>query len=545
MAEEKDLRAEEEQDGAQLENDAQDAVSEEAESEDTGSSGGGKKKKSGKSITAIVLLCLAIVLFVAGGALGLTYWKNYQHLEEMKAAVDVEGYYPGIIIDGEDVGGRSYEDVRQEFLDRQQAEADARVISVQANGQVFTLPAQSAYDTEQVLVDAYNYAKEGSLQERYDLVAALAQQPLNFTTSCSVTVDGVDAFVQQVASAVNVDEQDAQVGAFDAATKTFTFTDEVNGQALDEDALRSAINTAVESGDFSTQITAQVNEVPAAVTRAELEAQNTLLASFTTKTTSSKSRNTNIRLCSEAFNGYVVAPGEIFSINGITGPRTTAKGYKEAGSIQNGIMIQEPGGGVCQVSSTLYNAVVFAGLKTTERHAHTYEPSYVTPGEDAMVSYDGYAGPDLRFVNNSKTAVGIKAAYSNQTLTVSIYGNPILEDGVTVSMHSEKIKELDPPTPTYVEDPTLEPGVEVVAKAATPGSRWQTKLITKKNGQVVSDVLLHNSTYTGKAATIKRNTSGTVAATESASADASAASSEAAGETTAAAPAETTAEATR
>ena len=150
-----------------------------------------------------------------------------------------------------------------------------------------------------------------------------------------------------------------------------------------------------------------------------------------------------------------------------------------------------------------------------------------------MVSYDGYAGPDLRFVNNSKTAVGIKAAYSNQTLTVSIYGNPILEDGVTVSMHSEKIKELDPPTPTYVEDPTLEPGVEVVAKAATPGSRWQTKLITKKNGQVVSDVLLHNSTYTGKAATIKRNTSGTVAAT-----------SEAAGETTAAAPAETTAAAT-
>ena len=104
MAEEKDLRTEEEQDGAQLENDAQDAVSEEAESEDTGSSGGGKKKKSGKSITAIVLLCLAIVLFVAGGALGLTYWKNYQHLEEMKAAVDVEGYYPGIIIDGEDTG---------------------------------------------------------------------------------------------------------------------------------------------------------------------------------------------------------------------------------------------------------------------------------------------------------------------------------------------------------------------------------------------------------------------------------------------------------
>ena len=113
---------------------------------------------------------------------------------------------------------------------------------------------------------------------------------------------------------------------------------------------------------------------------------------------------------------------------------------------------------------------------------------------------------------------------------------------MTVSMHSEKIKELDPPAPTYVEDPTLVPGVEVVAKAATPGSRWQTNLITKKNGQVVSDVLFHNSTYTGKAATIKRNTSGTVAATETASE--TAVSSGAAGETTAPSPAETTAAAT-
>ena len=138
----------------------------------------------------------------------------------------------------------------------------------------------------------------------------------------------------------------------------------------------------------------------------------------------------------------------------------------------------------------------------------------------------------VRIVNNGKTAIGIKASISGQTLTVSIYGNPILEDGVTVSMHSEKIKELDAPAPTYVEDPTLQPGTEVVAKAATPGSRWQTNLITKKNGQVVSDVLLHNSTYKGKAATIKRNTSGTVAATETPSTETAAPTT--AAETTAA-----------
>ena len=331
------------------------------------------------------------------------------------------------------------------------------------------------------------------------------------------------------------------ISTYDKASDKFTFAGAQTGKKIDQEKLTSDILSAMKAGEYNKTITATADEVQPEITEAQARENFKRIGTYTTKTTTNKDRNENIRLACAAINGTIIKPGEEFSFNKMTGNRTTEKGYKPAGAYSNGVVVQEPGGGVCQVSSTLYNAVVFAGLKTTERHAHTYEPSYVTPGEDAMVSYDGYAGPDLRFVNNSKTAVGIKAAYSNQTLTVSIYGNPILEDGVTVSMHSEKIKELDPPTPTYVEDPTLEPGVEVVAKAATPGSRWQTKLITKKNGQVVSDVLLHNSTYTGKAATIKRNTSGTVAATESASADASAASSEAAGETTAAAPAETTA----
>lgn len=120
----------------------------------------------------------------------------------------------------------------------------------------------------------------------------------------------------------------------------------------------------------------------------------------------------NVRLAAAALNGKIIQPGEEFSFNLTTGNRTTDKGYRPAGAYVNGVLVEEPGGGVCQVSSTLYNAVVFSGLKTTERHAHSYEPSYVTPGEDAMVSYDGHSGPDMKFVNNSKTAVGIKTSFS-------------------------------------------------------------------------------------------------------------------------------------
>jgi len=361
----------------------------------------------------------------------------------------------------------------------------------------------------------------------------------DYTVEAEGLDDAVQAEVKALAAKWDVEPKNGSIASYDKASDKFTFAGAQTGKKIDQEKLTSDIISAMKAGEYVKTITVTANEVQPEISEAQARENFKRIGTYTTKTTTNKDRNENIRLACAAINGTIIKPGEEFSFNKMTGNRTTEKGYKPAGAYSNGVVVQEPGGGVCQVSSTLYNAVVFAGLKTTERHAHTYEPSYVTPGEDAMVSYDGYAGPDLRFVNNSKTAVGIKAAYSNQTLTVSIYGNPILEDGVTVSMHSEKIKELDPPAPTYVEDPTLVPGVEVVAKAATPGSRWQTNLITKKNGQVVSDVLFHNSTYTGKAATIKRNTSGTVAATETASE--TAVSSGAAGETTAPSPAETTA----
>ena len=94
-------------------------------------------------------------------------------------------------------------------------------------------------------------------------------------------------------------------------------------------------------------------------------------------------------------------------------------------------------------------------------------------------------------------------------------GIPILEDGVELLMHSEKTAELDPPAPTYEEDQTLELGVEVEAKKAVNGSRWITNLITKKNGEVITDEFFHSSTYKGKAAVIKRNRSGVVIPPES------------------------------
>ncbi|MGN1249786.1 MAG: VanW family protein, partial [Candidatus Spyradocola sp.] len=450
------------------------------------------RRRSGKSIVAIVLLVLSMVLFVAGGALGLLYYQSYQDLEEMKAVVDVQGFYPGITIDGQDVGGRAYEEVRDEILARQQAEADARVITVNFEGQTYTLPAQSAYDTEQVIVDAYNYAKEGDLVQRYQLVTALQTQPLDFATTCTVTVDGVDAFVQSIADAIDEPAVDATVGAFDAATKTFAFTDEVNGRSMDAQLLRSQIQQMIDSGDYSATLTPVVNEVPAAVTRAALEQENQLLASFTTTTTSSTSRNTNIRLCAEAFNGYVVMPGEVFSINTVTGQRTAEKGYQPAGSIQGGILISEPGGGVCQVSTTLFNAVVRAGMEIVERWGHSWPSDYVKIGMDAAIDYPN---KDFKFRNTSDAPIYLVSHFEDRKLTVEVYGKPVLEEGMTIELRSTTDSTIKRGEDRMEFDASLAPGETKTVRKGRDGKKSTTYIQYVKDGKVVEEKVLFTTTY--------------------------------------------------
>jgi len=131
---------------------------------------------------------------------------------------------------------------------------------------------------------------------------------------------------------------------------------------------------------------------------------------------------------------------------------------------------------------------------------------------DAAISW---GGPDFRFINTSSAAIGIRAKYADQTMTVSIYGIPVLEEGMTYDLEATRIAELDPPEPTYVEDQTLQLDEEVVDDAGTMGSRWQVRLVVKKNGEIISQDVDHTTSYKGHAAVIKRNTSGVVIPAES------------------------------
>lgn len=301
--------------------------------------------------------------------------------------------------------------------------------------------------------------------------------------------------------------KNGSIDSFNAETGKFVFAGEENGFAIDQEKLIDDITQALAAKDFDAKIEASGSAVAPEITAASAKEQYKTIGSFTTNTTSNKNRNTNVRLAAEAINGTVIKSGHEFSFNGTVGQRTEAKGYKGAAAYNNGEVVQEIGGGVCQVSTTLYNAVFKAGLKISYRRSHTFEPNYVTPGRDATVSYEQ---PDFKFINTSSTAIGLRASYADQKMTVSVYGIPILEDGITWDLESKKVEDLGVPEPEYVEDQTLDPGVEKTTSKGSSGSRWETYKVVYKDGKEISRELDHKTTYKGHKPVVHRNTSGVV-----------------------------------
>ena len=150
------------------------------------------------------------------------------------------------------------------------------------------------------------------------------------------------------------------------------------------------------------------------------EAFPDLLAEFSTKYAASNvNRTTNLRLAANKINGTVLIPGQTFSYNKVVGARTIAAGYKEAAIYQNGQVVDGLGGGICQISTTLFNAALFANLKIVEIHNHQFVPSYVGAGRDATVVY---GAKDFQFTNSRKYAIKITCSVSGGIANFKIYG---------------------------------------------------------------------------------------------------------------------------
>ena len=221
----------------------------------------------------------------------------------------------------------------------------------------------------------------------------------------------------------------------------------------------------------------------------------TIRSSFSTYyENSSSERKSNILLATKSIDGYILDVGAEFSFNKIVGERTEKRGYKQAKIIVGGEFVDGVGGGVCQVSTTLYNAVVLSGLSVVEYHAHSLPVSYVPPSFDAMVNS---GSSDLRFTNDTKNPIIIRASADGNKLTIKIIGEPLK---VEYRLESKTISKI--PAPEYIivkdekgEYPDLYEGERLYLSYSKDGIKSQGYIETYKDGKKISTRLLRRDTY--------------------------------------------------
>ena len=291
------------------------------------------------------------------------------------------------------------------------------------------------------------------------------ESTLNYTVTIS-SADAVD--FKKIHDEVYAEMVEAKYD-----TETHKVTESTIGVDFDADAAQSAWDKAApgELVEIKLDVTKPKytsDELSKMLFRDKLGSQTTVFKS------SAEGRATNVELSAEKINGVIVNPGEVFSYNDVVGKRTAERGFKTAGAYAGGKVVQEIGGGICQTSSTLYCAVLYANLEIVARDCHMFAVGYVPWGLDATVSW---GGPEFKFRNNREFPIKVVAKTVNRELTVEIWGTDV--DGTYVKMDYSASTAYD----------SKYPSVAIGTRATT------YRCVYDKDGNLISRNLEANSFY--------------------------------------------------
>lgn len=476
-----------------------------------------RKKKSNK-IVLIAGIAVAALLAIGATTYYLVTHKQRVEptnpsgitgvsLEEMKASLDVSTIYDGIFINGQDVSGKTREEVLALFNDSTViSDPDIRIV-LRLNGQDYPLHTDGLVlmsNASEIVEEAYQYGRsaegatdEDIIAERYRMISELRTTPKYFQTAVTLSEEKVASLVHEVLDPLLVEVKEATVTGFDVETLQFIIEDSSNGFEFDIDTVIQDVKNAIDNGEYEKTIGISASVTMPKVSKEFLESHLGLVSTTKTSTTNVRNRNTNIRLVCETINGLVLQPGEYFNYNEYVGERTAEKGYKEAGGIYDGAMRDELGGGICQVSGTMYHSVVKADLQVDQRHPHSWPSGYVPIGTDATVTW---GGANFQFTNTSDYPVAIHAEYKPKDngnggwCTVEIFGRPI-PDGMTIEFIGVVHSSTAPTTVEYVADPTKPVGVKKTERDphnAISASGYQ---VFYKDGEEVRRVKVSSSYY--------------------------------------------------
>jgi vancomycin resistance protein YoaR len=335
------------------------------------------------------------------------------------------------------------------------------------------------YGKKDKFIDKYKNIKKGMSREFY--------------TSTILDEESFNKFLNIIEKEQNKSAVNATI---DHEWNGFLITPHEIGRKIDGDALSKSIREEVDNNLDDNDIIVNVifNKEYPKIMEDDLKTINTKISSYTTSfINSSFGRCRNIELAAKYIDNTVIMPGDEFSFNKIVGPTTPGKGFEYAKVIKNGTFVDEIGGGVCQVSSTLYNAVLKSNLDITERRNHSKIISYVPMGQDAMISY-GIS--DFKFKNNFNYPVFLEAIVQNKEITFNMFSN---EEGLEpqYEIKNEIAKEIKPKK-EIIYDYSLSEGRIIIEQNGKSGYIVSTYRVRRDNGQIVEKILVGESIYAGK-----------------------------------------------
>ena len=463
----------------------------------------------------ILLLTVLIAVLGTGGYFAL---QSYQQTREINDTVNAYAdlFVPGVYVDGINLGGMTPEQGLNSVQSRIQQRNDAwNVILTYQGTQLAQINAGMlgmSVDIGQVLNDAWAQGHTGDAEQRYAAMKALEQTPYEaYTAAPSGDTSVIDNVLGQVKSQIDTPAVNARLLSFDPSLPyPFTFQEEARGYQLDVEEVREELYHMV-STMTSGRVELQPTVVEPSVYLADLQRHYMLRSSVYTpiSTSSTDDRNNNIRRSLDLINGYVLQPGSQFSFNTVVGQRTEENGFYPAIEYAYGEHVMGVGGGVCQASTTVYQAAVCAGLQIIKREPHSDAVNYTEYGKDATVYWVGKRKIDLVFKNNTEDPIyivaGVQQDPSNKRRIIArvlIYGADMGD--VRYEIECKTVQELDPPEkPVYVKDKdgtyvTYTDQEKSVAKAK-PGYVVESYRVKYEASTEVERVLLYSDTYEPKA----------------------------------------------
>lgn len=441
------------------------------------------KKKSKKKLYGLWGVC--VLMLVTG----------FLHSDKVKAEqTDKEEICEGIFLNSIDIGGMTVEEAKKQY---ESYLKELKGVTVQfrleeAGCEVDLADLNLKAELDSAIEEAYAYGRRGNILKRYKEITAISQENKVISVPISLNEDYLIEVLDEELSDYIVPAKDASIEFTDGELNIIK---DEKGKELNAEETVDKLLEAIEnwSGEEELRVTVATNELEPEHTTKEIEAVSDELGVFETRYSAGDvSRNNNIMNAANKISGSVIYPGEEFDTMEHLVPFTTANGWSYAGAYLNGEVISDIGGGICQVSTTLYNAVLRAELEVTERYPHSMAVGYVQLSADAALNE---GTKNFRFKNNTENPVYIYAYASGGTLHVSIYGKEYRDENRTIEYVNEVLGVIPAGDAIETVDESKPAGYREVTQTAHTGYRANLWKKIYENGELVDTVLVNTSGY--------------------------------------------------